>query len=204
MPNVPVKLFVKGGWQARDGNSPMQYYDMGGDGTLTDTGCDNCHSASQYCTLNYTTRNIAVGAEANLGKLLKVVYQHEFRSFNDRLQNPSDIHGPAGTVPTGEDIPYTPAGYYGHSVIPRNQTQSDLLQVMAVSHQITFNADMSYARTQNLYTPSDPRMMVTGNHSQNSFSADATLTWNPISPLRAVVDCNRIRFSLEESGSPTG
>jgi hypothetical protein len=189
LPEVPVKFFVKGGWQARDGNSQMQYYDMGGDGTLTDTGCDNCHSVSKYRTYNYTARNIAGGAEVTLGKLLKVVYQHEFRSFNDRLQNPRDIYGTAGTIPPEEDIPYTPADRYVHSVLPRNQTQSDSLQIsMAVAHHVTFNGDMSYARTNNLYTPSDPRMLVTGNHSQNSFIADATLTWNPVSRLRAVAD----------------
>ena len=45
-----MKLFVKGGWLARDGNSQMQYFDMGGDGMLPNdnTGCANCHSASQY------------------------------------------------------------------------------------------------------------------------------------------------------------
>src|ERR1039457_3594001 len=93
LPKVPGKLFVKGGWQARDANSQMQYFDMGGNGTSTDTGCDNCHSASQYRTLNYTTRNIAGGAEVKLGKLMKLVYQHEFRSFNDRMTNPTDIYG---------------------------------------------------------------------------------------------------------------
>jgi hypothetical protein len=71
----------------------MQYFDMGGNGTPTDTGCDNCHSASQYRTLNYTTRNIAGGAEVKLGSLMKLVYQHEFRSFNDRMPNPSDFYG---------------------------------------------------------------------------------------------------------------
>ena len=123
VPKIPVKLFVKGGWQARDGNSQMQYFDMGGNGTLTDTGCDNCHSASQYRTLNYTTRNIAGGAEVTLGRLLKLTYQHEFRSFNDRMPNPSDIYGTSGTIPTSENIPYMPAGYYVHSVLPRNQTK---------------------------------------------------------------------------------
>jgi hypothetical protein len=167
----------------------MQYFDMGGNGTLTDTGCDNCHSASQYRTLNYTTRNIAGGAEVKLGKLMKLVYQHEFRSFNDRLQNPSDIYGTSGTVPTSENIPYTPAGYYVHSVLPSHQTQADSVQItMAVAHHVTFDGDMSYARTNNLYTPSDPRVSLNGNHSQNSFNADTTLTWNPIAPLRAVVD----------------
>src|ERR1035437_6756843 len=32
MPKIPVKLFVKGDWQARVGNSQMQYFDMGGSG----------------------------------------------------------------------------------------------------------------------------------------------------------------------------
>ncbi len=31
-------------------------------------------------------------------------------------------------------------------------------------------------------------MLLTGNHSQNAFNADATLAWNPISRLRVVVD----------------
>ena len=191
MPKIPVKLFVKGGWQARDGNSQMQYFDMGGDGVIPidDSGCANCHSASQYRSYNYTTRNIAGGAEVKLGNLMKLVYQHEFRSFNDRMPNPVDIYGTSGTIPTSEDIPYTPAGPYVHSVLPRHQTQADSLQIsMAVAHHVTFNGDLNYARTHNLFTPSDPRMLVTGNHSQNSFNADATLTWNPVSPLRVVAD----------------
>jgi len=186
-------LFVKGGWQARDGNSQMQYFDMGGDGLIPidNTGCANCHSASQYRTYNYTTRNIAGGAEVKLGNLLKLVYQHEFRSFNDRMPNPKDIYGtadPNADTPPA-NIPLTPAGPYVHSVLPRHQTQADLLQIsMAVAHHLTLNGDVSYARTNDLYTPSDPRDRVTGNHSQNSFNADATLTWNPISRLRAVAD----------------
>ena len=189
LPNIPVKLFVKGGWMARDGNSQMQYFDMGGNGTLTDTGCDNCHSASQYRPYNYTTRNIAGGAEVKLGSLLKLVYQHEFRSFNDRMPNPSDIYGTADPAVAGEDIPLTPAGYYVHSVLPRHQTQADSLQItMAVAHHVTLNGDVTYARTQNLFNQSDVRLMVTGSHSQNTVNADATLTWNPISPLRVVGD----------------
>jgi hypothetical protein len=39
-----------------------------------------------------------------------------------------------------------------------------------------------------LFTQTDPRVLVTGNHAQNSFNADATLTWNPVSRLRAVAD----------------
>src|SRR5208337_889762 len=193
LPEVPVKLFVKGGWGARDGNSQMQYFDMGGDGVIPidNSGCANCHSASQYRSYNYTTRNIAGGAEVKLGNLLKLVYQHEFRSFNDRMPNPSDIYGtsdPNADNPPA-NIPLTPAGPYVHSVLPRHQTQADSLQItMAVAHHVTFNGDVNYARTHNLFTPSDPRMLVTGNHSQNSFNADVTLTWNPVSPLRLVAD----------------
>jgi hypothetical protein len=191
LPKIPVKLFVKGGWQARDGTSQMQYFDMGGNGTLTDTGCDNCHSASQYRTLNYTTRNITGGAEVKLGNLLKLVYQHEFRSFNDRMPNPTDIYGtsdPNADNPPA-NIPLTPAGPYVHSVLPRHQTQADSLQIsMAVAHHVTLNGDVSYARTNNLFAQSDPRLLDAGNHSQNSFNADATLTWNPVSGLRAAAD----------------
>jgi hypothetical protein len=59
---------------AGDDTSQMQYYDTGGNGKLADTGCDNCHSASQYRPYNYTTRNIAGGAEVTLGSLGKLVY----------------------------------------------------------------------------------------------------------------------------------
>lgn len=179
LPKLPVKLFVKGGWMARDGTGQMQYFDMGGDGKLDNTGCANCHSASQMRVLNQTTRNIAGGAEVTLGKILKLVYQHEFRSFNDRRQNPLDIYGTAGDIPTSENIPYTPQGLYVHSVLPRHSTQADSLQIsMAVAHHITLNGDVSYARTNNLFT----------NHPQNNFNADATLAWNPVSRLRLVAD----------------
>ena len=190
LPKIPVKLFVKGGWTARDGNSQMQYFDMGGDGVvpIDNTGCANCHSASQYRTYNYTTRNIAGGAEVKVGNLLNLVYQHEYRSFNDRMQNPRDLYGTAGDGV--EDIPITSAGYYVHSVLPDHQTQADSLQIsMAVAHHVTLNGDLSYARTNNSFTqPTDPRMLLIGNHSQNAFNADATLAWNPVSRLRVVAD----------------
>jgi hypothetical protein len=182
LPNIPVKLFVKGGWQSRDGTSQMQYFDMGGSGnhaTDLQTGCANCHSASQFRTYNYTTRNIAGGAEVTVAKLVKLTYQHEFRSFNDRLQNPIDRFGTSGEIPAVEDIPFNPAGFYVHSVLPSHSTQADSLQVsMAVAHHVTFNGDVSYARTTDLFT----------NHPQNSFNADTTLTWNPVSPLRVIAD----------------
>jgi len=179
LPGIPVKLFVKGGWQARDGNSQMQYYDMGGD-----TQCGTCHSASQYRTLNYTTRNIAGGAEVALARV-KLVYQHEYRSFNDRLQNPSDYFGstigvPDDPLPSGPpQVPNTLAGLYTHSVLPRHTTQDDSLQVsLAVAHHLNFNGNVNYARSEDLFTA----------HRQNALNVDATLVWNPISPLRATAD----------------
>jgi hypothetical protein len=182
LPDIPVKLFVKGGWQARDGGSQMQYFDMGGSGDLAadqQAGCANCHSGSLYRENNYTTRNIAGGAQVTLGKVMKLTYQHEFRSFNDRMRNPSDLYGTAGDIPPVENIPYTPAGYYVHSVLPRHETQDDSLQMsLAVAHHVTFNGDLSYARTNNLFA----------SHQQNAFNADATLTWNPVSRLRVITD----------------
>jgi len=192
LPNIPVKLFVKGGWQARDGTSQMQYYDMGGSGDpgVDQAGCANCHSASLYRSYNYTTRNIAGGAEVALGRLIKLTYQHEFRSFNDRMQSPVNYFGTSGDNPPVENIPFAPLGFYVNNVLPRHQTQSDSLQVtMAVAHHVSFNGTVSYARTDNLFSlPNDPRVLVTGNHSQNAFNADATLTWNPVSRFRAIVD----------------
>jgi len=182
LPRIPIKLFVKGGWQARDGTAQMQYFDMGGSGdpaTDLQTGCANCHSASQYRSYNYTTRNIAGGAEVTLGRAGKLTYQHEFRSFNDRMQNPINWYGTSGEIPPVEDIPYNPAGYYVHSVLPRHETQDDSIQVsLAVAHHVTFNSDVSYARTNNLFA----------SHQQNAFNADATLTWTPVSRLRATAD----------------
>ena len=179
LPNIPVKLFVKGGWQARDGDMQMQFYDMGGDAQ-----CGTCHSSSQFRTVNYTTRNIAGGAEVTLGPA-KLVYQHEFRSFSDRLRNPSDFFGstigvPDDPLPAGPpQVPNTLAGLYTHSVLPRNSTQDDSVEVtLAVAHHLNFNGDVSYARTTDLFTA----------HQQNAFNGDATLNWNPIPRLRATAD----------------
>ncbi|MGO9083933.1 MAG: hypothetical protein ACLQBK_01800 [Candidatus Sulfotelmatobacter sp.] len=190
LPSIPVKLFVKGGWQARDGSGQAQYYDMGGNGTLTDTGCDNCHSGSQYRTYNYTTRNIAGGAEVTLGPA-KLVYQHEFRSFNDRIQSPVGIYGTSESFDGAENIPINPAGTYINNVLPRHQTQADSLQfTMAVAHHVTLNSDVSYARTvsQAPTVFSVPATQVFTSNPQNAFNADVTLTWNPVSSLREVAD----------------
>jgi len=192
LPSIPVKLFVKGGWQARDGTGQVQYYDMGGNGIAKppDTGCDNCHSGSQYRTYNYTTRNIAGGAEVTLGPA-KLVYQHEFRSFNDRMLSPQGIYGTSESFDGAENIPINPAGTYINNVLPRHQTQADSVQfTMAVAHHVTLNSDVSYARTvsQAPTVFSVPATQVFTNNPQNAFNADVTLTWNPVPRLRAIAD----------------
>lgn len=184
LPNIPVKLFINGGWQARRGETQMQYFDMGGSGDLaTDqaNACANCHSGSQFRSINYTTRNIAFGAEAAFGGV-RLKYSHEVRSFNDRLQDPSVYFGSmvndfAHSLAPG--VPDTLAGNYVINVLARNRTQADALQVnMAVAHHVTFNGDANYARTTDLIT----------NHPQNAFNADTTLMWDPVSRLHALVD----------------
>jgi len=194
LPSIPVKLFVKGGWQARDGNGQTQYYDMGGSGTpATDIAspCANCHSGSDFRTFNYTTRNIAGGAEVTFGQA-KLTYQHEFRSFNDRMQAPVGTYGTSMTGdPTVENIPTDPLGSYINNVLPRHQTQADSVQfTMAVAHHVTLNSDVSYARTvsQAPTVFSVPATQVFAARPQNAFNADVTLVWNPVSRLRAIAD----------------
>lgn len=62
------------------------------------------------------------------------MYQHEFRSFNDRSENPPDFFGSTLSVPDDQlpgppQVPDTPAGFYTHRVLPRHTTQDDSLQV---------------------------------------------------------------------------
>jgi hypothetical protein len=98
------------------------------------------------------------------------------------MQRPSDFFGstlgiPDDPLPPG--VPDTLAGNYTHSVLPSHQTQDDSVQVtMAIAHNVNFNGDLNYARTRNLFT----------RNPQNTLNADATLTWNPISKLRAIAD----------------
>jgi len=195
LPGIPVKLFVKGGWQARDGTGQTQYYDMGGSGNPTldqaSPSCSNCHSGSDFRTFNYTTRNIAGGAEVTLGQA-KFTYQHEYRSFNDRILTPVGIYGTSVTDdPTAENIPTNAMGSYINNVLPRHQTQADSVQfTMAVAHHVTLNSDVSYARTVSqaptVFTFSATQVFA--NRRQNAFNADVTLIWNPVSRLRAIAD----------------
>jgi hypothetical protein len=177
MPNAPLTLFVRGGWQARRGTTQMQYYDMGS--SQVPGVCDECHSTAQFRSVNYTTRNVAAGVELKVNHVV-VVYEHSFRSFNDRLQDPVDLYGSALSVP-GEPLgaPDVLAGNLAHNLLSSHRTQSDTLRLRAqMLDSLLVTAHVTYGRTTN---------RVTGN-PQRSLNADATLNWNPHDRVRTTVD----------------
>jgi hypothetical protein len=197
VPKTPLTLIATGGWQARRGSSQMQFFDMGNQTNPQilppdPESCDgSCHSTARYRHVNYTTRNVGGGVEMKVSHVV-LTYIHEFRSFNDRLQNPVDYYGtaasvdgeslpPRGPQPGAPPVPDTLQGFYVHNVLSRHGTQIDMLRAHApITQSLTFNGNLSYGRTQNLYT----------NNPQNSFNADATLNWNPTNfrKLRTIVD----------------
>lgn len=197
LPKTPLTLIATGGWQARRGWSQLQFFDMG---NQTDPpipppdpeSCDgSCHSTARYRQVNYTTRNIGGGVEMKVSHVV-LTYIHEFRSFNDRLLNPVDYYGtaasvegeslpPMGPEPGAPPVPDTLQGFYVHNVLSRHDTQVDMLRAHApITQSLTFNGNLSYGRTRNLFT----------NHPQNSLNADATLNWNPVElrKLHTMVD----------------
>ncbi len=176
LPKLPVHLFVKGNWQARVGEQQLAWYDMGGD-----VGCNFCHFTSQFQQANYTTRNVGGGAEVKLGRVA-VTWEHDFSSFNDRLQFPSGSYG--GTIGSPNDmlpagVPNTPAGTYALDVPAPNQSSADTVRVnWAASPQLIFNGDLAYTRLRDLLT----------QNPQNSFDSNATATWRPLERLRFIAD----------------
>lgn len=176
VPRLPVTFFVKGGWQARRGHTQMQYYDMGGD-----ANCGLCHSVSQFRTVNYTTRNIGFGTEIKLGHVA-LTYQHDFRSFVDRLQNPLDLYGSTLSIPDDElpaGVPDTLVGYYIHNILPQHRSFSDTLRMRVhLGHGASFNGNVTNGRTRNVFT----------GHPQNFLNADATLNWRHQKKLLSTLD----------------
>jgi hypothetical protein len=77
VPKLPVHVFVKGNWQARSGVTQLAYLD---ENTTTTCG-ESCHYTSHLQRANYTTRNIAGGADVALGPV-RLTVQHQFSSFN--------------------------------------------------------------------------------------------------------------------------
>lgn len=176
VPRLPVTLFVRGGWQARRGHTQLQYYDMGGDAS-----CGSCHSASQFRTVNYTTRNIGFGADVKLGRV-SLTYEHDFRSFVDRLQNPLDLYGSTLSLPDDElpaGVPDTIRGYYIHNILPKHRTFSDTLRLrVPLVKSATFNGSVTNGWTRNVFT----------GHPQKFLNADATVNGRFLERLSTTVD----------------
>ena len=80
--------------QARTGETQLTYLDENSTpavyvGGVNTTCGEQCHQASQFQPVNYTTRNIAGGADFAVHHLLHFLYEHKFSSFNDRLIFPT-------------------------------------------------------------------------------------------------------------------
>lgn len=180
VPKLPVHLFVKGGWQARSGLTQLAYLD---ENTTPNCG-ELCHYTSHFQQVNYTTRNIAGGADIDLGTV-RLTYQHEFTRFNDRLTFPIAAYaGPftPGDEPPPPPVPVPPdvaAGNYYLDIPSPNQSQSDSLNLSwAASPQLSFNGNVTYTRLRNTLT----------QNPQNSFDTDETLHWRPLDRLRLTAD----------------
>ncbi len=179
VPKIPVHLFVKGNWQARSGVSQLAYLDE----NTTATCGDFCHYTSQSQQVNYTTRNIAGGADVDLGPV-RLTWEHHYSSFNDRLTFPLGTYGPftPADEPPPPPVPVPPAvapGNYYLDIPAPNQLSSDSLNLSwTASPKVSFNGHVSYARL---------RDTLTGN-PQNMFDSDETLNWRPLDRLRVTAD----------------
>jgi hypothetical protein len=176
IPNSPVSFYVKGNWGSRNGVTDQQRYDMGSDPVSCDAGF--CHQYSQYRNINYTTRGISGGLRLKIRQAI-LSLEHSFRSFHDRLPNPSDFYGDV----SGGELPAwaspTVAGNYIHNVLPSHRTFSDALRLQApLSHGITFTGEISYGHTRNEFTGNPDKFL----------NANTALNWKPVSKLRTTVD----------------
>ncbi len=180
MPKLPVHLFVKGDWQARSGVSQLAYLD---ENTTTTCG-ESCHYTSQFQPVNYTTRNVGGGADVDWGPI-RLTWQHQFSSFNDRLTFPIATYaGPftPGDEPPPPPVPVPPdvaAGNYYLDIPSPSQYSSDGVNLTwTASEKFSFNGQASYTRL---------RDTLTGN-PQNQFESNETIAWHPLSRLRVFAD----------------
>ncbi len=190
VPKMPIRLFVKGDWQARVGETQLAYLD---ENTLpiAQAPCGaQCHFQSQFQPVNYTTRNVGGGAQVDLGQL-QLTWEHTFSSFNDRLAFPAgtftgefnpelDPFGYNGKLP-GFAPPSGPApgdvaigNYYINPTSPSQASTDRLSLNWTASPNLSFNGNVSYMRLRDTYT----------HYPQNSFGTDETLNWHPIDRLR--------------------
>jgi predicted CXXCH cytochrome family protein len=194
VPKLPVHLFVTGDWQARSGVTQLGYLDENATPAVyvggVNTTCGQlCHYTSQYQSVNYTTRNIGGGADIDLGPV-RLTYQHQFSSFNDRLTFPTGMYtGPftpenegysiINPPPKGPAPLDLPAGNYYLDIPSPSQASSDRLNLSwTASPQLSFNGNVDYTRLRNTFT----------NNPQNTFGTDETLNWRPLERLRVTAD----------------
>jgi len=191
VPKLPVRLFVKGDWQARVGVTQLAYLDEN-TGTDPSTCGAVCHFNSGFQSLNYTKRNIGGGAQVDLGQF-QITYEHTFSSFNDRLQFPLGAFGgffpeadpfgysslfpvPAGKGPTPIDV--ANGNYYINPISPSEASTDRFDLNWTASPNLSFNGNLSYMRLRDTYT----------HYPQNSFGTDESLNWRPIDRLRVTAD----------------
>ncbi len=177
VPKLPVHLFVRGDWQARSGVTQLAYLD---ENTTANCG-ELCHYTSQLQRTNYTTRNIAGGADIDLGPV-RITYEHRYSSFNDRLIFPTGAFGPFD--PTAEPGPVpvlnvVAPGNYPLDIPSPDQASSDTLNLTwTASLKLTFNGHIGCTRLRDI---------LTGN-PQNTFESDETVNWRPLDRLRVTAD----------------
>ena len=194
LPKIPVLLFVKGGMQAREGNTQLIYLDENStpavyvDGVNTTCG-ELCHQQSQLQPVNYTTRNIGGGGSVTL-KRMRLTWEHDFSSFKDRLTFPTvaytgpftpENEGPSilNPPPSGPAPADFPAGNYYLDIPSPSQATTDTVSLnWTPSEQFAFNGHVSYARLRNMFT----------NYAQNNLDSDETLNWLPMKRLRLIAD----------------
>jgi predicted CXXCH cytochrome family protein len=188
-PKLPVHLFVRGDMQARTGQTQLTYLDE----NSTTTCGEQCHQASQYQAVNYTTRNVGGGVDAQVKNLLHFLYEHKFSSFNDRLVFPivtytgpftpeseptfgSSTANPPPSGPAPQDVP---AGSYYYDIPSPNQFSSDSVQMnLTPSAEFVVNGQVTYTRLRNTFT----------RNPQNWFDTDETASWAPQERIRLTAD----------------
>lgn len=192
---LPVHLFVKGDMQARAGMTQLTYLDENSTpavyvGDVNTTCGQQCHQASQFQPVNYTTRNIAGGADVEVRNLLHFLYEHKFSSFNDRLMFPTVTYtGPftpenegSSTVnppPSGPAPQDVPTGNYYYDIPSPSQYSADSVQMnLRPSAEFILNGQVTYTRLRNTFT----------RNPQNWFDTDETASWAPQQRLRLTAD----------------
>jgi predicted CXXCH cytochrome family protein len=192
---LPLHLFVKGEMQARTGETQLTYLDENSTpavyvGGVNTTCGAQCHQASQFQPVNYTTRNIAGGADFAVHHLMHFLYEHKFSSFNDRLIFPTVTYtgpftpenegfstlNPPPSGPAPQDVP---VGSYYYDIPSPSQYSADTVQMnLTASETFLVNGQVTYTRLRNTFT----------RNPQNWFDTDDTASWTPEPRLRLSAD----------------